>query len=201
MSVVGSAAPAFGGYQSLRRFSVDEYHRMIQAGILDEDDPVELLEGYVVLKMPRNPPHDTALQLVRKRIEALLQPGWDTRIQSAVTLPDSEPEPDVAVVRGDERTYATRHPGPADVGLLVEVSDSTLQRDRDDKGRIYARAGIPAYWIVNLIDRQVEVLSGPSGPAPTPAYVQRQVFPGGTAVALVLDGNVIGAVAVQSLLP
>jgi Uma2 family endonuclease len=107
----------------------------------------------------------------------------------------------VAVVLGDELTDTARHPGPADVGLLVEVSDSTLQRDRDDKGRIYARAAIPLYWIVNLIDRQVEVFSAPSGPTAAPAYVQRQVIASGSTVPLILNGTTVGTIAVQELFP
>src|SRR5262245_36438306 len=186
---------------ALRRFTVPEYHRMIQAGILDADDRVELLDGYVVLKMARNPPHDTALQRTRKRIEALLPAGWDVRIQSAVTLAESEPEPDVAVVRGDELTYASRHPGPSDVGLIVEVSDSTLSRDRDDKGPTYAQAGIPCYWIVNLIDSRVEVYNSPSGAISPPAYGSRQDFAAGATIPLVLDGVTAGTIAVADLLP
>ena len=196
-----ATAPPFGGYQSFRRFSVDEYHRMIDAGVLDEMDRVELLDGYVVLKMPRNPPHDSTIQRVQKRLFRLLPPGWDVRIQSAVTLPESEPEPDLAVVRGDDSLYQARHPGPADVGLLVEVADSSLDRDRTDKGRIYAQAGIACYWIVNLIDRQVEVYTAPSGATPAPAYGQRQDFAPGSAVPLWLDGALVASLPAADLLP
>src|SRR5436305_4096318 len=81
----------------VRRFTVDEYHRMIQTGILEEDDSVELLEGWIVLKMPRNPPHDVAIDLAREAIETRLPAGWRVRVQSAITTSDSEPEPDLAV--------------------------------------------------------------------------------------------------------
>src|SRR5438128_1194075 len=141
--------PYQGTMAGFRRFSVAEYHRLIQTGILTEDDNLELLEGYLVCKMSRNPPHDATIQKATKRLFRVLPAGWDLRIQSAVTLPDSEPEPDFAVVRGDETAYRAHHPGPPDVGLVIEVADSTLPGDRDDKGRIYARAGIPTYWIVN----------------------------------------------------
>jgi Uma2 family endonuclease len=123
------------------------------------------------------------------------------RIQLPVTLPDSEPEPDVSVARGDDSLYATRHPGPADLGLVVEVPDSSLAFDRDDKARIYARAGIVTYWIVNLVDRQGEVYLGPSGPSAAPAYARRQDFPAGALVPLVLDGVAAGHNAVADLLP
>jgi Uma2 family endonuclease len=201
MTRLTSSSPAVLPYQSLRRFSVAEYHRMIQTGILDEDDPVELLEGYVVLKMPRNPTHDGTIQLVSKRLLRVLPAGWEMRVQSAITLADSEPEPDIALVRGDERTYLTRHPGPGDVGLVVEVADTSLVRDRDDKGRVYARADIPVYWLVNLVDRRLEVFTAPSGPTPTPGYGQRQDFQTGDDVGFSLGGAPAVTVPVADLLP
>jgi Uma2 family endonuclease len=184
-----------------RRFSVAEYHRLIELGMLTEDDNLELLEGYLVHKMSRNPPHDAAIQKGTKRWLRLLPAGWDLRVQSAITLTESEPEPDFAIVRGDENTYLTRHPSAADIGLVVEVSDSTLPGDRDDKGRIYARAGIPCYWIVNLNDRQVEVYTLPSGPVSDPKFAQRVDYRPGDSVSLALGGTAQVQVAVQDLLP
>jgi Uma2 family endonuclease len=184
-----------------RRFSVDEYHRLIELGILTEDDNLELLEGYLVHKMSRNPPHDAAIQKGTKKWLRLLPPGWDLRVQSAITLTESEPEPDFAIVRGDETAYVNRHPTPADIGLVVEVSDSTLPGDRDDKGRIYARGGIACYWIVNLIDRQVEVYTAPSGPVPAPRFAQRVDHRPGDSLSLLLGGTTLVQVPVQDLLP
>ena len=181
--------------------SLTEYHRLIELGILTEDDNLELLEGYLVHKMSRNPPHDAAIQKGNKKWLRILPPGWDLRVQSAVTLADSEPEPDFAIVRGDETAYLTRHPTAADIGLVVEVSDSTLPGDRDDKGRIYARAAIPCYWIVNLNDRQIEVYTSPSGPFPDPKFGQRGDYHVGDSVPLVLSGAAPIQVAVQDLLP
>lgn len=184
-----------------RRFTVDEYHRLTEAGILTEDDRLELIEGYLVLKMPRNPPHDGTVHRVFKRLARVLLVGWDVRVQSAVTLTDSEPEPDVAIVREDPDGYTTRHPGAADCGLVVEVSDSTLPGDRTDKGRMYARAGIGCYWIVNLPDRQVEVYTSPSGPTAAPAYARRQDYRVGDLVPFELEGRVIASLPVQEMLP
>jgi Uma2 family endonuclease len=184
-----------------RRFTVAEYHRLIELGMLTEDDNLELLEGYLVHKMSRNPPHDAAIQKAMKKWLRLLPPGWDLRVQSAITLAESEPEPDFAIVRGDEQTYLTRHPTAADIGLVVEVSDSTLPGDRDDKGRIYARAGIECYWIVNLIDRQVEVYTAPSRPVPDPKFAQRVDHRPGASIPLLLGGTAQVQVAVQDLLP
>jgi Uma2 family endonuclease len=184
-----------------RRFSVAEYHRLIQLGILTEDDNLELLEGYLVHKMSRNPPHDATIQKVMKQLLRALTSGWELRVQCAITLPESEPEPDLAVVRGDENTYLTHHPSSADVGLLIEVSDSTLDGDRTDKGRICARAGIVCYWIVNLIDSQIEVYTLPSGPTTDPHFAQRVDYRRADTVPLVLDGIPIANLAVRDLLP
>ncbi len=201
MSVASAPVIVFGGAHALHRFTVAEYHQMIETGILDDEDKVELLEGYVVLKMPRNPPHDGTIQNLGKKLSRLLPAGWDVRGQSAVTLSESEPEPDLAVVRGDERTYLSRHPTPGDVGLVVEVAESSLTRDRDDKSRIYARANLPIYWIVNLVNHQIEVYTSPSGPASSPAYAQRQDYQAGDAVPLLLNGTLVASLSVQELLP
>lgn len=193
--------PYQGTAAGFRRFSVTEYHRLIELGVLTEDDNLELLEGYLVHKMSRNPPHHAAIQKGTKKWLRLLPPGWDLRVQSAITLAESEPEPDFAIVRGDETAYRTNHPMAADIGLVVEVSDSTLPGDRDDKGRIYARAGIACYWIVNINDRRVEAYSLPSGPVTDPKFAQRIDHPAGDNVPLVLAGAAPIRVAVLDLLP
>ena len=201
LSPVASPPIPLSWVGSLRRFSVEEYHQMIEAGILDENDNVELIEGYVVNKMSRNPPHDGTIQLVSDLLREVLPPGWCVRDQSAVTLASSEPEPDVCIARGTRRAFLTQHPQAADVGLVVEVSDSTLAWDRSEKARIYARAGIETYWIVNLVDRRLEVHTGPSGPTASPSYARRDDVPVGGSVSLVLDGVVIATLAVGDLLP
>src|SRR5947209_5857500 len=124
----------------VRRFTVDEYHRMIQAAILTEDDPVELLEGLVVPKMPHNPPHDGTIDLAQEVIQGRLPAGWRVRVQSAITTGDSEPEPDLAVVAGPASRYLDHHPGVREIAVLMEVADTTLSRDRQDKYLIYAHA-------------------------------------------------------------
>ncbi len=185
----------------MRKFTVDEYHKMAQAGVFKSGDPFELLEGWIVTKMTRNPPHDATIQIVNRLLRQHLPPGWDIRIQSAVTTADSEPEPDLAAVQGSERTYLHRHPGPADVALLVEVADSSLAQDREEKGRIYARAAIGIYWIVNLVDEQIEVYTSPSGAAPLPSYHQRRDYPPGESLPFVLQGREIASIPVRELLP
>ncbi|HBI44630.1 MAG TPA: Uma2 family endonuclease [Planctomycetales bacterium] len=182
------------------RMSVERYHEMIEAGILTEDDPVELLEGWLVEKMPKNMPHRKAIRRLRLILERLAPVGWFVDAQEPITTTDSEPEPDLAVIRGDSEDYSN-HPGPQDLALVVEVSDSTLQRDRITKQRIYARAGVSVYWIVNLIDGQVEVYTDPSGPDEKPSYRQRQDYGPADQVPFLIDGREIGRIAVREVLP
>ena len=138
----------------LWRFGIGQYHQMIRQGILE--DGVELLDGWVVEKMPKDPPHTLANALTRAYFEGL---GLDCliRVQEPITLLSSEPEPDVVLVKGALRDYATRHPSASDIVLVIEISDSTLERDRGWKQRIYAESNIPLYWIVNLVNQQLEV--------------------------------------------
>lgn len=126
----------------VRRFTVDEYHQMIDADILTEDDPVELLEGWLVTKMPKKPQHSAVTLSTRKRLEGLLPAGWFVDSQEPVTLDDSEPEPDIRVAEGDISDYLDRHPGPLDIALLGEVADSSLARDQSRYigSSIFARA-------------------------------------------------------------
>jgi Uma2 family endonuclease len=185
----------------IMRLRVDQYHDMIRTGVLTEDSPVELLDGWLVFKMPKNPPHRIATRKGRVALEKILPAGWYVDTQEPITTEDSEPEPDVSVVRGDTEQYPDHNPGPQDVGLLVEVADTTLQRDRTTKKQLYARARIPVYWIINLVDNQVEVHTDPSGPGASPDYRRRQDYGPDDAVPLVLDGREVGRVPVRDLLP
>jgi Uma2 family endonuclease len=178
----------------VRRFTVDEYHRMIQAGFFTADERFELLDGWITPKMTRNPPHDSCLDQIIDVLHARLPTGWRPRIQSAVTLPTSEPEPDFAIVPGPASRYRTQHPRPADVALVIEVADSSLEHDR--KGPLYAQAGISVYWIVNLVDMVVEVYTVPSAAG----YLQRQDYTLADAIPLVVGGQVVGPVPVVVLL-
>lgn len=201
MSTATAPPATYQSFTAMNRFTVAQYQRMIENGVLTPDDQVELLENYVVLKMPGNPPHDGTIQAFSKRLGRRLPAGWDYRVQSSVVLSDSQPEPDIAVCRGDEVTYLTQHPTAADVGLIVEVASTSLLRDQRDKTRIYARAGIPVYWIINLVDRRIEVYTQPSGPTAVPAYGAFQTYQPGDPVPLVLDGTTVASVPAAELLP
>jgi Uma2 family endonuclease len=191
----------YGLDASIATFTVRQYQRMIETGILTSDDKVELLENYVVRKMPRNPPHDGTIHLISKRLARRIPAGWELRAQLTIVLSDSQPEPDFAVVRGDETTYLTAHPQATDVGLVIEVADSSLLRGQRDKTRIYARAGIPCYWIVNLVERRIEVYDQPSGPVTIPTYSQVQNYQSGDSLPLLLQGQVVATIPVDQLLP
>lgn len=184
----------------IRRFSVAQYDELTRTGVFGPKDRLELLEGYLVNKMGHNPPHFGAVHALQDVLRSLLPAGWIIRSQGPVALPDSRPEPDGAIVRGDRSAYFARHPVPADFGVVVEVADSSLAEDRVDMGRMYARAGLPVYWIVNIPERQVEVYADPQPAADPPHYAARQDYKPGDAVPLVLDG-VAASVPVADLLP
>ena len=184
----------------VRRFTVDEYHRLGDAGVLTEEDEVELLEGLITPKMIRKPVHDAIVSVVSKQLSRLLPEGWHLRIQMAVTTADSEPEPDLAVVRGGERDYLSRHPSPEDIALLVEVSETSLQRDRN-KARLYARAAVAEYWIANLVDNCIEHYSEPRSDASDARYSSHRVYRGQEMVPVVIDGSLVGHIAAAELLP
>ncbi len=183
------------------QLSVEQYHQMIQTGILTEDDPVELLEGWLIPRMPKNPPHCLSTELAREAIAKLLPSGFFVSGQEPLTTDDSEPEPDAMVVQGERRDYLNKHPGGADVALVVEVADSSLARDREQKRRVYARAGVPVYWIINLSENQLEVYSMPVGGVASADYQQPQNYLPTDEVPLMLDGHEIGRLRVNELLP
>lgn len=183
-----------------KRFTPDQYHILIDSGIIMEGEPVELLEGYLVEKGIRNPPHEMSLRRLSARLPRHLT-GWFLQIQGAISLGESEPEPDGAVLRGDETACDGRLPTVTDFGIIIEVSDSTLAFDRRDKGRIYARAGIPVYWVINVADRQIEVYSDPDIVTHPPVYRTRVDYRPGDQLPITLDGVQSGHIAVNDLLP
>jgi Uma2 family endonuclease len=185
----------------VRRFTVEEYHQLIQKGILNEDDRVELLEGWIVPKMPRNPPHDVTINKAQEVFLAHLPPGWKIRVQSAITTETSEPEPDFAIVLGPPERFLHHHPKPDEVAVVIEVADSSLNRDREEKAKLYARARIPVYWIINLVDGQVEVYSKPSGPEPHPGYRRREDYRVNESAPLAITGHEVAQIQVRDLLP
>jgi Uma2 family endonuclease len=192
---------AFPEWRWLRPFTSAEYHRMLDLGIIDREEKLELLDGYLVLKMSQNPPHRTAVTCLTYRLPARLPAGWLVMVHCPISLGVMEPEPDGVIVRGEITDYLKRTPAVDDFGIVIEVSDSTLDMDRTAKGRLYARAGIPVYWIINVADKQVEVYSDPDTAVNPPAYRTRTDYKPGNAVPIILDGAVAGTIAANELLP
>ena len=229
-----------------QQFTVDQYHQMIDIGVLGEGDAVELIEGCILLKgqthengepilyrfseeqclrmvadgivteeeaftlaevgveseIPRNPAHDSAIERTDLAIRALLPAGLRVRVQSAIRLAGGEPEPDLAIVIGPVGSNDDHHPIVDEIAMVIEVSDSTLAYDRGIKLRAYAGAAIPAYWIVNLVDRQVEVYGNPKASRTgTPRFAKRSDYLPGQQVPVVLAGSAIGSIAVDAILP
>ena len=152
----------------MKRWKRVEYERLVDRGIFEPGDRIELIDGLLLVAEPQTSPHYTTIRLVERALARAFGEGWEMRTQAPIALDDaSEPEPDVAVVRGEVRDFTTAH--PADPVLVVEVSLSSLVFDREHKASLYARAGRPEYWIVNLIDRVLEVRREPA-PEPSAPY-------------------------------
>ena len=184
-----------------RRWTRVEYDRLIDAGVFQPREPIELLGGLLVVAEPQGDAHFTAIRLADDALRAIFGPGWEVRAQGPIALDaESEPEPDVAVVPGTARDYRAGHPTHA--VLVVEVAESSLRRDREDKGSLYARAGIADYWIVNLVDRVLEVFREPGQDPAAPFGWRYQsvttVGPEGTVSPLAAHGSLI---PVADLLP
>jgi Uma2 family endonuclease len=187
--------------RELFRITIEQYHAMIEAGILTTEDKAELLEGVLVTRMSKNPSHVRAARRVAAALEAMMPAGFFAWRQDPITIGDSEPEPDFAIIRGVEDDFARALPTGNDVALVVECSDTTLRLDRTLKLRVYARAGIPVYWIVNLLDRTIEVHSDPDPQATDPTYRSKKVYSGDDVVPVVIDSRDVGQVPISSILP
>nr|WP_272503655.1 Uma2 family endonuclease [Salinibacter ruber] len=162
------------------RWTREEYHDLAEAGFLGEDDPVELIEGEIIRMSPQNTPHAVAVRLVRRVLQRIF-PGDKYLVDEQLPLalgPHSEPEPDVSVVEGQPRDFLDDHPSSA--VLVVEVADASLQFDRTRKRTLYARHDLPEYWIVDLVDRQLEVHRRPAGTS----YAEITVHTAGETVSL-----------------
>jgi Uma2 family endonuclease len=186
----------------LYRFTLDEYHKLADAEILG-NARVELIEGLLVTKMTKKTPHLVVTEYLDEVLHRVVPAGWYVSMQNPITIPEtgSEPEPDAKVVRGLRSDYEDRRVGPADVGLVVEVSDSSLRADRAMKKSGYARSLIPTYWIVNVPARRIEVYTDPTGPDSAPDYRRREDHASGVEIPLILDGVEVARVAVADLLP
>src|SRR5262249_39741290 len=152
---------------------------------------VQLIDGFLVSKMTENDPHATADMLCGEELQRVLPPGWHIRPGKPIRIPGlaSRPEPDRSVVRGTVRDFALRTPGPTDLAMVVEVSDASLADDRK-LATLYGLAGVPIYWIINLVDGQVEVYSRPR----PSGYEALEVLAPGHVLSVVIDGVEVGQI-------
>lgn len=144
----------------LAKWSVEDYHRMIEAGIL-RDRRLELLAGEIIEVSPETPLHYNTAKRGARYLEELLAGRAEVRFNGPITLSDSEPEPDIAIVRSPESRYDARHPNPEDIFFLVEVAQTSLKKDLELKKSIYAAAEIQEYWVLDLQSRKITVFREP----------------------------------------
>jgi Uma2 family endonuclease len=208
---MGTPAPPIASFpipspDEIYRFTVGLFDRMVREGILDEDDPVELLNGILVTKTPKNPRQRVGTSRVVRALEALLTPGWFVQKGDSLVIPPGNKwEPDAAVVRSELEFDSARDAAAMDCCLVVEVGDANLFRAQSEKLPAYAAAGIPVYWIVNLTggfspgSGVIEVYSDPDQTAGR--YRSRFDLQAGDHVAVVIDGREVGRIAVTDLLP
>ena len=179
-----------------RRFTADEYQRMGETGILSPGDRVELIDGDVLAMTPIVPRHAASVDRANRAfVRSLSGDEAIVRVQSPIRLSlYTEPEPDISLLRPRADFYASAHPGPADVLLVVEVADSSIDFDRDVKAYVYAQSGVPEYWLVDLTEDRVVRHTSPSGGAyqlVEPLPPDARVAPGGLPQCLLRAGDLL----------
>lgn len=185
--------------------SVDQYHRMIAEGILEDGAPMELLDGVLVWKdrgeaMTVSPRHSLVVTLLLQMASRMEGTGAHLRIQNPVTIrPSHEPEPDAAVIVGKPTDYADRHPTPGEITSVIEVADSSLERDRTVKHSVYATASIPQYVLINLAQGRVEIYENPD--ATSGRYRDVKTLPQDSELELMLPAGKRLHVSTAELLP
>jgi Uma2 family endonuclease len=194
------APPTLHG-RAVQRFTVEQYHRMIDAGVFVGAPKCELIRGFVLEKPVPGPPHSKSTARLLRRLTPLFpEADWFVQIQDSITLADSEPEPDFSAATGPESKYDARHPGPKDLALVVEVSHTTAGFDRGAKLALYAENKVVQYWIIDIETRRVEVYTDPRG-GKSPTYRTRAEYAPGDDVPVVVAGKTLGSIPAADLLP
>jgi Uma2 family endonuclease len=184
------------------RLPVNQFLKMVDAGIFPHDAHVELLGGILIQMMTKGDPHDFTLGAIGEALRAITPEGWILREDKSLQLGRySRPEPDVAIVRGPRRQYSQRTPHARETALVVEVAQSTYPFDRGEKWRAYAASRIPIYWIVNLDKSRIEVYRAPAGRGKTASYHQAEIFEAHAEIPVVIEGHDVGRVVVRDVLP
>jgi Uma2 family endonuclease len=186
-----------GAARTVYRISVDEYERLVAAGVLN-DPRVELIDGLLVQKPRKNPAHVASVKSLGRYLERMVPPGWHVGKDDPVRIAEyHQPAPDLAIVAGAAGDYRSGHPEAGDVALMVEIAAAPLESDLSQRLSACAASGIPICWIVNLADRRVEAYSQPS----PGGYRQRQAYAPGQDIPLVVAGVECGRVCVAEILP
>ena len=186
------------------RLSADDYFRMVDADIIPADRRVGLWKGRLYEKMAKKLPHSGAQNLLVPALLRVLPGEWCLWGESPILVDDfTAPLPDLSLVRGNPNVYTRRGSVPklGEIGLVVEVADTSLRKNLTETLQTYARAGLPCYWVVNLVDRRVEVYSDPRVEDGVARYAASEVFEAGRDVPLVLDGRAIASIPARDLLP
>jgi putative restriction endonuclease len=183
------------------RLAVDEYRRRAAKGEFGPIGSMEFLEGIVIAKPRQSLRSEGAVVKIQEVLFKLLPEGWQLRVQQPMVTVDSQPEPDVAIVSESLDGYVDRPPRAEDVPLVIEAADVSLIQDRRLKCRVYARAGILNYWLLNLLDSQLEVFTNPSGPVPMPGYHEQRIYRSDDKISLVLGLDDLGMIRVADMIP
>ncbi len=180
----------------LFRFTVAEYCKLGDVGILSPESRVELINGLIVRKPMQNSPHADAVRALQDEFASHLGSDWMCQSQLPIRLDDSSPEPDLTVLRRPRTRYVGRPPEPADIGMVIEVADTSVRYDTVEKAAMYARNGLPVYWVIHVTDRRIEVYSQPANGE----YATRADYTADQAVPIVLDGQTVATINVSDAL-
>ena len=216
LDILGHKAPCFlwdgklvekeelPGYADLRPYRIgrDRFEKMVAAGIFGNEVSIFLWQGRLVRKMTAGHAHFITVSLLYQVLLSLVAPAWTVIQEQPVEIDEwSLPEPDLSIIRGSLNDYRKRRPNALDLGLVIEVADSSLLIDRRDKLRVYAQARLPRYWIINIPDRRIETYEMPINQVDGPGYATRRDYLPGQSVPVVLDQSQIGLIAVNEILP
>lgn len=183
------------------RLTVRQFEKMIDAGIFRPEDRVELLAGRLIKKMTTYDPHDFAVDQLGDILGRILPGDWIARQEKSVVLGRHwRPQPDISVARGPRTRYRSQAPRAADLGMLVEASDSTYAKDRGIKWTKYASCRVPTYWIVNIPERRIEVYSSPAGRGGAAQYRDRKDYGPNDEVPVMIEGREIGRIKVGDII-
>jgi Uma2 family endonuclease len=168
-----------------KRFTVQDYHRLVEMGFWGENERIELIRGELIQMAAKGTAHETCITRLMRVLFPLVAEQATLRCQSPISLADSEPEPDVTIARNQAEDYLHGHPGPADILLVIEVADSSLTYDREVKLPLYAEVGITDYWLFNLLEGYLEAYSQPTEIRPGQfGYQHRDIVPTTASIAL-----------------